>query len=148
MPNLLNLTHTTRADASWRCRGADAIRSEPDALAAGRLVSADALIPISRRKPSKISGNAGNNGAGSVISFPPIFTGHEKPPQDLADRRFRDLGDEHIIAPSLVIGEARRAAPGIERRRLDRNVSIRGALDESGDALAPALVRHSHDRHL
>src|ERR1700730_11437589 len=103
---------------------------------------------ISRRKPSKISRSAGNNGAGSVISFPPILTGHEKPPQDLADRRFRDLGDEHIIARSLVIGEARRAAPGIERRRLDRNVSIRDALNESGDALAPPLVRHSHDRHL
>src|SRR5271167_16725 len=103
---------------------------------------------IPRRKPSKRSGSAGSRGAGSVISFPPILAGHEQPPQDLADRRFRDLGDEHIIARPLEIGEARTAAPGIERRRLDSNLNIRGALHESGDALAPAPVRQSRDRYL
>jgi hypothetical protein len=33
----------------------------------------------------ELSGSTGNNGGGSVISFPPVLAGYEKPPQDLAD---------------------------------------------------------------
>ena len=68
---------------------------------------------------------------GSLMLFPPILADDEQAAQDLADRRFRDFGDKHVIARALVIGEARTPAPGIERIGLDRAA----ALDESGDPL-------------
>src|SRR5438874_2039213 len=37
----------------------------------------------------------------------PILPGHQQAAQDLADRRFRDVDDENIVARPLVIGEAR-----------------------------------------
>src|ERR1700746_3854372 len=69
----------------------------------------------SRRKPSKLSGTLGTSGGGSLMLFPRILAGDEQAAQDLADRRFRDFGDKHILARALVIGEARTPAPGVER---------------------------------
>ena len=73
-----------------------------------------------------------------------ILAGDEQAAQDLADRRFRDFGDKHVLARALVIGEARTPAPGVECVGLDRAA----ALDESGDPLAPALVPQAGDGHL
>src|SRR6516225_9328610 len=98
----------------------------------------------SRRKPSKLLGSIGISGGGSLMLFPPVLAGDEQTAQDLADRRFRDLGDKHVLARALVIGEARAPAPGVEPVGLDRTA----ALDESGNPLAPALVRQAYDRHL
>src|SRR6516165_12769573 len=98
----------------------------------------------SRRKPSKLSGSTGTSGGGSLMLFPPILTSDKQAAQDLADRRFRDFGDKHVLAWALVIGEARTPAPGVESLRLDSAA----ALDESGDPLAPALVRQAGDCHL
>src|ERR1700756_4829752 len=98
----------------------------------------------SRRKPSKLSGSAGSSGGGSLMLFPPVIAGDEQAAQDLADRRFRDLGDKHVLAGALVIGEARTPAPDVERVGFDRAA----ALDESRDPLAPALVRQAGDSHL
>ena len=55
-----------------------------------------------------------------VMEFPAlrlVVAGDQQPAQDLADRRFRNLGDEHIVARPLEIGERRGAAMRIERRR-------------------------------
>src|SRR5215831_9270559 len=98
----------------------------------------------SRRKPSKLSGSLGSSSGGSLMLFPPKLAGDEQAAQDLTDRRFRDLGDKHVLARALVIGEARTPAPGVERGGLDRAA----ALDEGGDPLAPALVRKARDGHL
>src|SRR5215468_9741298 len=98
----------------------------------------------SSRKPSKLSGSVGTSGGGSLMLFPPVLAGDEQAAQDLADWRFRDFGNKHVIARALVIGEARTPAPGVERFGLDRAA----ALDKSGDPLAPAVVRHAGDRHL
>src|ERR1700736_5495333 len=69
----------------------------------------------SRRKPSKLSGSLGTSGGGSLMLFPPILASDEQAAQDLADRRFRDFDDKHVLARALVIGEARTPAPGVER---------------------------------
>jgi hypothetical protein len=58
--------------------------------------------------------------------FPPILAGDEQAAQDLADRRFRDFGDKHVLARALVIGEARTPAPGVERLKMtERPASMR-----------------------
>src|SRR6516165_344654 len=98
----------------------------------------------SRRKPSKLSGSVGSSGGGSLMLFPSILARDEQAAQDLADRRFRDFGDKHVLAWALVIGEARTPAPGVERVGLDRAA----ALYEGGDPLPPALVRQARDRRL
>src|SRR5215467_11803283 len=98
----------------------------------------------SRRKPSKLLGRIGSSGGGSLMLLPPILAGDEQAAQDLADRRFRDFGDKHVLARALVIGEARTPAPSVERVGLDSA----SELDKSGDPLAPALVRQAYDRHL
>src|SRR6516164_11669801 len=98
----------------------------------------------SRRKPSKLSGSTGSSGGGSLMLFPSILARDEQAAQDLADRRFRDFGDKHVLARALVIGKARPPAPGVERVGLDRAA----ALYEGGDPLPPALVRQAGDCHL
>src|SRR5215468_1687450 len=87
----------------------------------------------SRRKPSKLLGSVGTIGCGSLMLFPPVLASDKQEAQDLADRRFWDFGNKHVLARALVIGEARSPAPGVERVGLDRAA----ALDEGGDPLAP-----------
>ena len=64
--------------------------------------------------------------------------------KQLADRRFRNLGDEDVAARPFEAGEAGRAAERVELVGLDRGA----ALDEGGDDLAPALVRQADHRDL
>src|SRR5215472_5612250 len=98
----------------------------------------------SSRKPSKLLGSVGTSGGGSLMLFPPVLASDKQAAQDLADRRFWDFGNKHVLARALVIGEARSPAPGVDRVGLDRAA----ALDEGGDPLAPALVRKARDGHL
>src|SRR5215831_386759 len=95
-------------------------------------------------KPSKLLGSVGTSGGGSLMLFPPVLASDKQTAQDLADRRFRDFGDKHVLARALVIGQARTPAPGVERIGLDRAA----ALYESGDLLAPSLVRQACHGHL
>src|SRR5262244_2181441 len=85
----------------------------------------------SRRKPPKLSGSVGTSGGGSLMLYPPKLASDEQAAQDLADRRFWDFGDKHILARALVIGEARLPAPRVEHVGLDPGA----ALDKSGDTV-------------
>src|SRR5436189_6069307 len=66
-----------------------------------------------------------------------IVAGHELAAEQLADRRFRDLFDKHVLARSLEVGKPRPPTELIEFLRLDQDA----ALDECTYNLAPALVR-------
>src|SRR3954468_18615467 len=116
----------------------------------GRMMSARWFAAsISIRKPSGLAGRAGPGRAGDVticllLGLAGVFAGDELAAQDLADRRFRDFGHEHVIARALEIGEARGPAMRIERRRIDRLL----ALDEGDDLLAPAFIGQAGDRDL
>src|SRR4029450_8945908 len=73
-----------------------------------------------------------------------VFACHELAAQELADRGLRDRRDEDVAPRPLETGEPRGAAELIELLGLDHAA----ALDEGGNALAPALVRDPDHGHL
>src|SRR4051794_2646340 len=75
----------------------------------------------------------------SLLGF--IFAGNELAAQELAHRGFWDCVDKNIPARALEIRKTRSAAVLIEILRRNR----RGALHESRNDFAPALVRESND---
>src|SRR6516225_12044221 len=89
----------------------------------------------SSRKPSKLLGSVGTSGGGSLMLFPPVLASDKQAAPDLADRRFWDFGNKHVLAWALVIGEGRTPTPGVECLGLDRAA----ALDKSGDPLPPTF---------
>src|SRR4051812_47278186 len=70
-----------------------------------------------------------------------VLPGHQLAAEQLADRRFRHLAHEDVLARALEVGERRAAAPFVERSRVERA----RAPDEGDDALAPALVGEADD---
>src|SRR5258708_38762749 len=72
------------------------------------------------------------------------LAGDQLAAQQLADRRFRNLGDEDIAARPLEVAQPGRAAELVQFILADRLA----ALDEGGDDLAPALVGKADHRHL
>src|SRR6266478_2682698 len=70
-----------------------------------------------------------------------VFARHQQP-QQLADRRFRYGVDKHETARAFEGGEAGVTAVFVKVLLADRLAT----LDESGDDLAPALIRQANDR--
>jgi hypothetical protein len=77
---------TAHAGAAIRCLAAGR-RGVVTRLPRGPGVQLGAIFDV---RALLTSGSAGKIGAGSVILFPPILAGHEKPPQDLAHGRLRE----------------------------------------------------------
>src|SRR5580692_1493400 len=73
-----------------------------------------------------------------------IVAGDKLAAQKLADRRFRDLGDEHVATRALEVGQSGLPAEGVKLAGLDRHAP----LDEGTDDLAPALMRQARDGDL
>src|SRR5262245_47572975 len=78
-----------------------------------------------------------------VTFFWLVFTGHQLAAQELANGRFRNVGDEDVTAWALEIGQVRFAAEFIECDVVDRS----SALNERGDDFAPALISKPDHRY-
>ena len=77
--------------------------------------------------------------AGGAFGF--VFSSHQLAAKELANRRFRYIAHEKVTARTFEFGKAGGLAKLIELNFLDGLA----ALDESGDHLAPALVREADD---
>jgi hypothetical protein len=79
--------------------------------------------------------------ASGRVRFWLVFASYQFSAKELAHVRFRYIAHEQITTRTLEFGETRGLAKPIE---LDFRDSA-AALDESGDYLAPALVRKADD---
>jgi hypothetical protein len=94
-----------------------------------------------RGKRSTLSGSVGTSGGGSLMLFPPILASDAQAAQDLADRRFRDFGDKHVLAWVLKT-MTHIAAEELLSRIIDSHPNYRVRHNEENPAIQPRSKSH------